>query len=175
MTQNKELVGMLENIHLLRMLFMKRTSENSPLHFGQVAIMKTIEQNENCTQNTIAEQLGVTPASVATSTKRLQKSGLITKTVDSENLRCKRLALTEKGRKAIKEQISIFREYDSIIFSELSENEKDVLIQLLSRIVIKMQEIEGIEGDFSDTMELSRLLHKKIEIFADNKKDDDKI
>ena len=36
--QNKQIVGMMENIHLLRKLFVKRASEDSPLHFGQIAI-----------------------------------------------------------------------------------------------------------------------------------------
>ena len=133
MVQNKDLVGSFESIHLLRKIFVKRISETSPLHFSQVAIMKTIEQNENCTQSTIAERLCVTPASVAVSTKRLQKAGLITKTVDSDNQRCKRLALTEKGREAIEHHISLFRDYDELIFSEFTEEEKQQLMDILSR------------------------------------------
>lgn len=163
MTEDKEIVGMFENIHLLRKLFIRRTSEKSPIHFGQVAIMKTIEQNENCTQTTIAECLGVSPASVATSTKRLQKAGLITKTVDEENLRCKRLSLTDKGRSEIESFISIFREYDELIFKSFSEEEKTMLMEFLERIVDEMRKVEGIDGDFSNPMELRCLLSKKIE------------
>ncbi|MDE5853676.1 MAG: MarR family transcriptional regulator [Ruminococcus sp.] len=163
MIEDKQLVDMLENVHLLRHLFIRRTSEKSPLHFGQVAIMKTIEQNENCTQATIAECLGVSPASVATSTKRLQKAGLVTKTVDEDNLRCKRLSLTDKGRSAIESFISIFREYDELIFKNFSEEEKIMLMDFLERLVGEMRKIEGIEGDFSNPMELCCLLSKKIE------------
>lgn len=163
MIENKQLVGMIENIHLLRHLFIRRTSEKSPLHFGQIAIMKTIEQNENCTQATIAECLGVSPASVATSTKRLQKAGLITKTVYEDNLRCKRLSLTDKGRSAIENHISIFREYDELIFKNFSEEEKIMFIGFLERLVSEMREIEGIDGDFSNPMELCCILRKKIE------------
>lgn len=163
MIEDKQLVGMLENIHLLRHLFIRRTSEKSPLHFGQVAIMKTIEQNEHCTQATIAEFLGVSPASVATSTKRLQKAGLITKTVDKDNLRCKRLSLTDKGRSAIENFISIFSEYDELIFKNFSEEEKIMLMGFLERLIGEMREIEGIDGDFSNSMELCCLLSEKIE------------
>lgn len=163
MIENKQLVGMFENIHILRGLFIRRTSEKSPLHFGQFAIMKTIEQNENCTQATIAESLGVSPASVATSTKRLQKAGLITKTVDEDNLRCKRISLTDKGRSAIENQISVFREYDELIFRNFSGEEKEVLMGFLERIVGEMRDIEGIDGDFSNPIELCRLLRKKVD------------
>ncbi|MDE5569914.1 MAG: MarR family transcriptional regulator [Ruminococcus sp.] len=163
MIENKQLVDMLENIHLLRHLFIRRISEKSPIHFGQVAIMKTIEQNENCTQATIAECLGVSPASVATSTKRLQKAGLVTKTVDEYNLRCKRLALTDEGRSAIENVNNIFKEYDELIFKNFSEKEKIMFMSFLERLVGEMRKIEGIDGDFSDPMELCCLLIKKME------------
>jgi len=162
MIRNKDLVGAFESIHLLRKLFVRRISETSPLHFSQVAVMKTIEQNENCTQSTIAERLCVTPASVAVSTKRLQKAGLITKTVDSDNQRCKRLALTEKGREAIEHHISLFRDYDELVFSDLTEDEKEKLMEVLGRMISRMKEIEGIEGEFSDTLKLQCMLHKRM-------------
>lgn len=163
MVSNRELVGILENLHLLRGLFVRRISQDSPIHFGQIAIMRTIEQNENCTQATIAERLRVTPASVAVSTKRLQKAGLVTKTVDQDNLRCKRLSLTEEGRAAIKQHIDLFDQYDSRVFGCLSEEEKDTLFGLLKRLAEAMQEAEGIEGSFSDPMDLGCLLHRKFE------------
>ena len=168
MVSNRELVGMLENLHLLRGLFIRRTSQDSPIHFGQIAIMKTIEQHENCTQATIAECLSVTPASVAVSTKRLQKAGLITKTVDQDNLRCKRLSLTEEGRTAIERHIALFEQYDSRVFSCLSEDEKEQLFELLKRLADVMQKAVGIEGSFSDPMSLGCLLHRKFEEEKEN-------
>ncbi len=166
-TENKDLVGMLESIHLLRKLFLIRISGGSPLHFGQMPIMRTIASYENCTQAAIAEHLGVSPASVATSTKRLQKAGLITKTVDPDNLRCNRLALTDKGRKAIEQQLALFYEYDSLIFDEFSQDEKAQLLSLLSRIVRKMQEIEGIEGGMPAPHELVRTVMEKLKEGSD--------
>lgn len=163
MVSNREIVGVMENLHLLRRLFVRQTSQDSPIHFGQMAIMKTIEQHENCTQTTIAECLGVTPASVAVSTKRLQKAGLITKTVDQDNLRCKRLSLTEEGRTAIERHISLFEEYDSRVFGCLSEGEKEILFELLKRIGGVMQEAVGIKDQFSDPFSLGCLLHQEIE------------
>ena len=168
MFEHKELVGLLESIHLLRKLFLIRTSSASPLHFGQIAIMKTIEKNENCTQAEIAEHLGVTPASVATSTKRLQKAGLITKTVDEDNLRCKRLALTEKGRKAIQEHLTVFEEYDRQVFSDFSKEEEEELFSLLSRVAEKMRVLEGVGKDIDSPFELTAYLHKKVCNLSEN-------
>ena len=145
MITNKQLFGTLENIHLLRKLFIRRAASSSPLHFGQVAIMRTIERNENCTQAVIAELLGVTPASVAISTKRLQKAGFITKTVDEENLRCKRLSLTDKGREAVAQQAELFSRYDAEVFRDFSDEDKQQLMVYLERIVSSMKCIGGID------------------------------
>jgi len=158
-TENRTLIGMIENIHLLRKLFIRRSTADSPLHFGQVAIMRTIAQNENCTQATLAEELKVTPASVAVSTKRLQKAGFITKTVDSENLRCKRLALTDKGREAINQQCVLFKQYDEHIFRSFSENEKAQLAEYLSRMISEMKQLEGI-AENTDSIQLTLLLRR---------------
>lgn len=106
--------------------------------------------------------LGVTPASVATSTKRLQKAGLVTKTVDAENLRCKRLALTDKGREAITRHMSFFDDYDKLVFEDFSEEEKERLTQYLNRIADKMRKIEGIDIDFSNPIEASCFLRMKM-------------
>lgn len=163
MTENRQIVGTLENIHLLRKLFVIKVSKSSPLHFSQMAIMNTIEHGENCTQADIAKQLGVTPASVATSTKRLQRAGLITKTVDEENLRCKRLSLTDEGRAAINSHKSIFSEYDELVFKDFSDGEKEQLLAYLTRILEKMQDIEGIEESFGSSMELTCHLHNKVD------------
>lgn len=158
--ENRHIIGMLENIHLLRRLYIRRSSSSLPLHFGQAAIMKTIELNENCTQSTIAEQLNVTPASVATSTKRLQKAGLITKTVDKNNLRCKRLALTDKGREAVKQQHELFENYDNLIFKNFSEEEKIILFGYLERLVAEMKQIEGITEQLDCPIELTMFLRR---------------
>lgn len=160
MINNKELVGMLENIHLLRKIAVKRFTSSSPLHFGQVAIMKTIEKNENCTQATIAQELNVTPASVATSTKRLQKAGLITKTIDSDNLRCKRLALTDMGREAISHHIGLFEDYDRLVFKDFSEEDKAKFMEYLERILSEMTAIEGINMRFENPKEFCEYLRK---------------
>lgn len=162
---SKNIITIIENIHLLRKLFIIKSTSSSPLHFGQVAIMKTIEQNDNCTQADIAQQLNVTPASVAISTKRLQKAGLITKTIDKNNLRCKRLSITNKGRAAINQHLKILDEYDRIIFKNFSDDEKSKFLEYLERMINEMKKIEGIDNLPDDPIELTMTLHRHMKNF----------
>ena len=92
-----ELAAKLKKIHLLRRIWIQKGQTDAELYFGQLPILEYIRQHPACTQAEIAEHLCVTPASISTSTKRLQKSGLLTKTTDPENLRCNRLSITEEG------------------------------------------------------------------------------
>ena len=163
MNNNLQLVGMIENIHLLRKLFIRRVSGNSPLNHSQVAMLRIISQFENCTQSLVAEKLGVTAAAVATSAKRLQQEGLISRTVDEDNQRCKRLALTDMGRNAIREHLAAFQEYDELIFRDLSEDDKVLLESLLGKVVCRMQELEGINENFQNSLEMTCALRKLIE------------
>ena len=89
------LVGKMERVHLLRRMFSQQLTNNTTLHFGQVPVLLYIREHDRCTQVDLAEALHVTPASIATSTKRLQKAGYLTTTVNDNNLRCKQLSITE--------------------------------------------------------------------------------
>lgn len=92
-----ELATKLKKIHLLRRIWIQKAQPDPDLYFGQLPILEYIRNNPGCTQAEIAERLCVTPASISTSTKRLQKAGLLTKTTDPDNLRCNRLSITEDG------------------------------------------------------------------------------
>jgi DNA-binding MarR family transcriptional regulator len=131
-----------------------------------------LEENENCTQAALAEQLNVTPASVATSTKRLQKAGFITKTVDKDNLRCKRLSLTDKGRNTIRQHHEIFNEYDNRIFRNFSEEEKTLFMKLLNRLLDEMKAVEGNGSLPDDPVKLTMTLHQNMKEFATPHGDD---
>ena len=131
--------------------------------------MHIIEDNENCTQVDVAEKLGVTPASVATSTKRLQKAGLIEKKVDPENLRCKRLRLTPEGRASMRCHKKRFEDLDSRIFADFSEEDKARLADYLSRIADVMKKEVGIESDPENPMELSIIVRSKLQGLNEDK------
>jgi len=140
----KEVIDNLERFHILRKLFFQRTFADSKLHSGQIAIMNYIYDNEGCTQADLADFLKVSAASIATSTKRLQKSDMITKKIDDDNLRCKHLFVTEKGRREVEENRRRYDEYYSKIFSSFTDDEIFNVNQSLLKLIDKMSEAEGI-------------------------------
>ena len=159
----RDIIGNLERFHLLRKLFIQRSMINSELHFGQFAVMNYIYDHDGCTQADLAENLKVTPASIATSTKRLQKAEMITKRIDEDNLRCKHLSVTDKGKAEIVQSRRLFDDYDSRLFSDFTDEELSVFNQCLIRLIIKMSEAEGFESENYNDVPISMLIHKVIE------------
>jgi len=105
------------------------------LHFGQLRILEHIIENERCTQNDIAEKLNVSPASIALSTKRLQKAGMIKKCEDVDNRRCNILTVTEKGLATSNQCRSELDLFDEKLFSGVSEEERALFLDILNRLL----------------------------------------
>lgn len=129
---------------LYRMAIQKRIGEGE-LHFGQFPILKTIIENPSCTQTFLAKKLNVTQASVALSTKRMQKSGLIDKDQDEVNLRKNRLNITQKGMEIFEKHRKIQEEVNLLAFSEIKQSEIDSLSKTLDKIIANLS--DGIDPE----------------------------
>lgn len=135
-----ELTRKIIKLNLVLKLYSRKSLSEKGMYFSQLHILNFIYDNNNCTQIEIAEHLNVSAASVALSTKRLEKGGFITKTTDENNLRCKRLALTEKGESAKADCENILDYQDEKMFSGFSEDELILLSKLLDRATINLTE-----------------------------------
>ena len=133
--QYKEIVLRFEKLHLIRRIIQQKTTIDFPLHPGQLHLLEFINLNAGCTQAEVAEKLMVSPASVAVSTKRMEKTGLIEKRIMKDNLRCNRLYITEKGRKLSERCRKAFDEFDRVMFSGFSEDELEGLKICLDRLL----------------------------------------
>ena len=102
----------------------------------------------------------MTAACVATSTKRLQKSGFITKTIDEDNLRCKRLSLTPLGKKALDECHAPFDEYDNYIFRNINADEIKNAEIFLDKLIYNMEEAIGDNHSGADFYEINKLIRR---------------
>ena len=94
-----ELIKRLDILYLKRRAMLQKSASDAGLYLGQLPIMEYIIENNDCSQVEIADALYLSPASVAISTKRLQKAGMLDKRVDKTSLRAKKLSITDKGRK----------------------------------------------------------------------------
>ncbi|MBO5230500.1 MAG: MarR family transcriptional regulator [Clostridia bacterium] len=104
------------------------------IYRGQPEILEYLTEHGGCSQRELADFLGVTPASIATSLKRMSKAGFIERTPDEADRRINRMRLTEKGEATRKAGKAECDKIDKLMFSGFSDDEISVFSDMLSRI-----------------------------------------
>lgn len=122
-------------LNLLRGRRLREETTGCGLHDGQLPVLECLITRPGCTQRQLAQRLVVTPASIAQSTKRLQRAGLIEKRVDKENLRCNQLYATESGVETALEYRRSFDKVDAETLRGFTEDEMKTLVALLDRMI----------------------------------------
>lgn len=130
----KELGHSFIRLECAKRFTMHNMLKDSGVYFGQPPILDFLEKNGECTQNELAKALGVSPASIAVSVKRMQKNGVVEKTADGNDLRCNRISLTEKGRELTTEMHRKFDLIDKMMFAGFDNEELVQLKMYLDRI-----------------------------------------
>lgn len=160
----KEIVILFEKLHLIRRIIHQKSIMDFPLYPGQLHLLEFVNTHEGCTQSEVAKHLMITPASVAVSTKRMEKSGLIEKRIRTDNLRCKRLYITEKGKKLSERCRKTINELDMVMFTGFSNRElntlKDYLDRLFENITVKYS-CNPDDIDFYSMLALRKKLNAK--------------
>ena len=156
----REIIGDIEKAHLLHKLFVKRILENG-LYFQQFLILNYIYENPECTQADIAKHFHVSSATITVSTQKLQKSGFIQKNVPENNLRCKCISLTEKGKIEVIKTRNAFDNYDkNVVFSGIDSAELETFWKCLKKINRNMELAEGIKSSECHDDVMSEIIGK---------------
>ena len=130
----KEIAKKLDKMHVLHRYHIYKAAKNNGLYRGQRTILEYIRKNKNCTQKMLAEHLGVSPPSIATSIKRMQKAGLLDKVQDQNDLRNNLLVLTEKGEDISEKCRADFNKVDKQMFRGMNEEELEMLCAYIDKI-----------------------------------------
>ncbi len=130
----RELVHKLISTSLIHRYHITKAAQKAGLYYGQPMILEYIKENHLCTQKELADSLHISPASVATSIKRLEKSGFVNRTSDKNDIRKNRLSLTESGISVLNEFRRNCDETDKKMFNDFSEEECKMLCNYLQRL-----------------------------------------
>lgn len=116
----------------------KRTIEKKVEHTGvyrsQHRLLMMLGRHPNCSQSEIAEKMNISPAAVAVSLKKLEKSGHINRRCDENDNRVNAIEITEKGKMTIAVSEEYFREIDSALLKGFREEELELFENFMRRI-----------------------------------------
>ncbi len=130
----REMVHNLISTSLIHRYHITKAAQKAGLYYGQPMILEYIKDNNFCTQKELAGSLHISPASVATSIKRLEKSGYVKRTPDKTDVRKNRLSLTDSGFNILEEFRNICDETDKKMFEGFSKEECSLLCDYLQRL-----------------------------------------
>ena len=112
---------------------------------GQPMILMLLERCENgeiASQKELAAELNVSPATIATSLKSLERMGYVKKLPDASDARRNRVSVTDKGRCAVRRCNEVFESVDRQLYTGFSQEELDIIQQLHQRMLRNLLELD---------------------------------
>ncbi len=104
------------------------------LHRSQHMLLMRLSRGCLPSQKQLAKDLNVSPAAIAVALKRLESDGYITKDADTDDCRCNRIDLTEKGRATVSKTVALFGEIDTAMVQDFDDAELDALLSALEKV-----------------------------------------
>lgn len=132
-TEN-EFIKQLHLLNIYKRYIVDRRLEERGIYFGQPPILRVLSERPNATQRQIAEELHISPASIAVSVKRMEKSGMISRQTDVADARRNNLSLTEKGKELNSFAKNTFDSVDEAMLSGFSEEELEYMLKIIKRM-----------------------------------------
>ena len=109
--------------------------ENTGVYRSQHRLLMILGKHPDCSQTELAERLEISPAAVAVSLKKLEKSGFISRQCQENDNRVNQVVITEKGWKIIDLSTQYFKEMENAFLSDFSEEELKQLQSFLERMI----------------------------------------
>lgn len=148
---------MLHRLDLLMLLHLRSFGDDL-IPPAQMRMLEFIEKNDGCTQADVADAMGVSPASVAQSIKRMEASGFVTKNVCKSNLRANSLQITASGSEAARNCRVVFDGLEEKMLQGFSYDEMELATGIISRLI---KNLEPDEVGAMNNAELSEFVNSE--------------
>lgn len=115
---------------------------------GQPKVLVVLNslQEGAASQRALAEELHISPATMATSLKSLERKGYVTKQSDARDGRCKRVSITPKGVDAVHRFGDAFATVDEQLYAGFTQQEMELLKDFHRRMLQNLYAIGGGSG-----------------------------
>lgn len=108
----------------------------------QSGILFVLHREKSMSQKELAKRMNVTPPSITSTIKKMEKDGYIARKVDEKDQRVMRLTMTEKGESCIDYVMQNAERMDELVFGGMSAEEKMLFRRLLMQIIDNLEQEE---------------------------------
>lgn len=115
--------------------YLDRELKNLDIGRGEFSHLMILYQNDLVTQDHLAKSVHVDKGSTAKVVKSLLEQGYITRTINPDDKRAKLISLTDKAWELEKEITPVFKNWDNMIKSNISEEEFEIFYGVLHKMI----------------------------------------
>ena len=125
-----------EIMHVNRRLIQYGTHvmENLNIGVGQLPVLKLLGVHGIMTQRQLAAEIRVTPATICGTIKRMERAGLVQRSVDAEDGRVSCVSLTEAGQECYRQAVALSANSYCRMLEGFSEEERALLRDFVHRM-----------------------------------------
>ena len=145
MTMTQEAVKLLIHTNIVHKRLAFRRAADAGMHPSQPRMLIHLSRgNGSFSQKDIAEMFDISPAAVATSMKKMEAAGYISRNKHARNdARYNNVFVTEKGAREVEAADNYFATIDKSMFENFTEEEIEQFISLLQKANSNLQKIEN--------------------------------
>lgn len=114
--------------------------ESFNLHRGQSPLLNKLAESGGINQKELANRMNISPATLTRMVQNMEKNDLVIRHTDSNDQRKTIIRLTDKGirvRSQIQKKMAVI---DNKIFKKFTQDEKDILKDMLLRIQAQLKQ-----------------------------------
>ncbi len=129
-----EIEEILRNLVQSKYHFLERRLEKYELVKGQADLLLLIKDNDGISQNELANLLKIKDSSMSVRLNKLEKLEYISREIDKDNLKKKRVYITSVGKSVCGQCRRIVREFDEMMYHGFTKKEKQQLEKSIEKM-----------------------------------------
>ncbi len=142
----------MNRLNVLHRIYITRAANEAGVFFGQPPILEYVLSHDGCSQTELAEALHVSAPSIATSVKRMLKTGLLERTRSGIDSRANLISITDMGKSRYAECRASFESVNRQLFSGFSPEDLEAFNGYLIRMNANISSEEFKDKSFFEVL-----------------------
>ncbi|WP_292461974.1 MarR family transcriptional regulator [Methanolobus sp.] len=123
-------------------LYIERVLEPYNLKGPMFAFLLTLSRWDGCSQESLARHLNLSKATATRAIRDLEGEGYVSRTRDRDDRRIYRVFISDRGKQLIPVVHKTLTQWNGILLSDFSEDEKEIFARLLGKGLGTLQEFD---------------------------------